>query len=157
MKKALKPLKSVSLLVVHCVFCKPSRPFSVETLIACGEAKYGQCSYHYYVRTNGDIIPLLPESVQGVHARHYNHCSLGIVYEGGMDERGQPADTRTPAQKASLWSLLKALTEEYPDARIVGHRDLPHVHKDCPCFSPSTEYSQLNGNQKLGKADFLSV
>ena len=143
MKKALKPLKSVSLLVVHCVFCKPSRPFSVETLIACGEAKYGQCSYHYYVRTNGDIIPLLPESVQGVHARHYNHCSLGIVYEGGMDERGQPADTRTPAQEASLWSLLKALTEEYPDARIVGHRDLPHVAKECPCFSCATEYAPL--------------
>lgn len=143
MKKALKPLKSVSLLVVHCVFCKPSRPFSVETLIACGEAKYGQCSYHYYVRTNGDIIPLLPESVQGVHARHYNHCSLGIVYEGGMDERGQPADTRTPAQKASLWSLLKALTEEYPDARIVGHRELPKVAKECPCFSCATEYAPL--------------
>ena len=72
----MKELKhsAVKLLVVHCVACKPSRPFSVENLIACGEAKYGQCSYHYYVRTNGDIIPLLPESVQGVHARHFNYC-----------------------------------------------------------------------------------
>ena len=147
----MKELKhsAVKLLVVHCVACKPSRPFSVENLIACGEAKYGQCSYHYDVRTNGDIIPLLPESVQGIHARHYNYCSLGIVYEGGIDEKGRNADTRTPAQKAALWSLLKELTEEYPEARIVGHNELPHVAKDCPCFSCEKEYFALQPENRL--------
>ena len=143
MKTALKPLKSVSLLIVHCTATKYTRPFSVENLIACGEAKYGQCSYHYYVRRNGDIIPLLPESVQGVHARHYNYCSLGIVYEGGLDENGQADDTRTEAQKHALYELLKDLTEEYPEARILGHCELPHVAKDCPCYLPSQEYVAL--------------
>lgn len=149
-----KPLKhdSVKWLVVHCVANKCNRPFSVETLIACGMEKYGQCSYHYYVRYNGDIIPLLPESVQGAHAKHYNDCSLGIVYEGGLDESGRAADTRTEAQKASLWSLLKALTLDYPDARILGHNELPmqqvngkitYVAKDCPCFPASKEYAAL--------------
>ena len=38
------------MLVIHCTATKCNRPFSVENLIACGEAKYGQCSYHYYVR-----------------------------------------------------------------------------------------------------------
>ena len=104
---------------------------------------YGQCSYHYYVRRNGDIIPLLPETVRGVHARGYNHCSIGIVYEGGLDEKGRPADTRTELQKASLWSLLKALRAEYPTARIVGHNELPGVTKACPCFSCKTEYADL--------------
>ena len=113
----MKPLKSVKLLIIHCVANRCNKPFSVEKLIACGEAKYGQCSYHYYVRRNGDVIPLLPESVQGVHARHYNYCSLGIVYEGGLDENGVAADTRTEAQKHSLYELLKELTAEYPDAR----------------------------------------
>ena len=143
--EGMKELKhsAVKLLVVHCVACKTSRPFSVENLIACGKAKYGQCSYHYYVRLNGEIVPLLPESVQGVHARHYNHCSLGIVYEGGLDEKGRAADTRTAAQKASLWSLLKELAEEYPGARIVGHCELPHVAKSCPNFLASVEYAAL--------------
>ena len=169
----MKPLKSVRLLVVHCTATKCNRPFSVENLIACGEAKYGQCSYHYYVRRNGDVIPLLPETVQGVHARHYNYCSLGIVYEGGLDENGQPADTRTEAQKHSLYELLKELTAEYPDARIIGHcelpkqrvpielvlnwpsRDgsrrsqLPHVAKKCPCFLPSTEYAELQPDSRV--------
>ena len=143
MNKSLNPLKKVSLLVVHCTASKCNRPFSTENLIACGEAKYGQCSYHYYVRRNGDVIPLLPESVQGVHAKHYNHCSLGIVYEGGLNERGIADDTRTEAQKHSLYELLKDLHDDYPEARILGHCELPHVAKKCPCFLPSQEYAEL--------------
>lgn len=141
----MKPLKhsDVKLLVVHCVACKASRPFSVENLIAVGKAKYGQVSYHYYVRTNGDIIPLLPESVQGVHARHYNHCSLGIVYEGGLNEKGISADTRTEAQKHAMYKLLKDLTKDYPEAHILGHCQLPGVAKACPCFPASEEYASL--------------
>ena len=141
----MKPLKhdSVKLLIVHCVANKCNRPFSVENLIACGKAKYGQCSYHYYVRRNGEVIPLLPETVQGVHARHYNYCSLGIVYEGGLDENGVAADTRTDAQKHSLYELLKDLSADYPQARILGHCELPRVAKDCPCYLPSKEYADL--------------
>ena len=141
----MRPLKhsDVKLLIVHCVANRCDRPFSVDNLIACGVPKYGQCSYHYYVRRDGSIIPLLPESVQGVHARRYNHCSLGIVYEGGLDPRGHPADTRTEAQKHALYELLKGLKDDYPDARILGHCELPRVAKACPCYFPSKEYADL--------------
>lgn len=139
----MKPLKSVKLIIIHCVANRCDIPFETENLKACGKAKYGQCSYHYYIRRNGDIIPLLPESVQGVHARHYNHCSLGIVYEGGLNEQGQAADTRTEAQKHAMYELLKELTDEYPEARILGHCELPGVAKRCPCFTASKEYADL--------------
>ena len=89
----------------------------MESLINCGKQKYGQVSYHWYVRRNGDIIPLLSESVQGIHVKGYNWCSLGIVYEGGLDEQGHPADTRTEAQKHALIALLRALKADYPDAQ----------------------------------------
>ena len=144
----MKPLKSVKFLVIHCVANRCNRPFSVENLIACGKAKYGQCSYHYYVRYDGSVIPLLPENVQGVHARGYNYCSLGIVYEGGLDENGNPADTRTEAQKASLVALLRSLNEDYPTAKIVGHCELPGVHKACPCYYPSKEYADLQPQER---------
>jgi N-acetyl-anhydromuramyl-L-alanine amidase AmpD len=78
----------------------------------------------------------------GAHARHYNAHSIGVCYEGGLDEKGRAADTRTPAQRATLIALLRSLKVDYPDARILGHRDLPNVHKDCPCFDCS-EYSNL--------------
>ena len=139
----MKPLKVVKYLVVHCVANRCNKPFSVESLINCGKAKYGQCSYHYYVRSDGSVIPLLSESVQGIHDKGYNWCSLGIVYEGGLDEQGHPADTRTEAQKHTLIALLRALKADYPDAQILGHRDLPWVKKDCPCFDARAEYLNL--------------
>ena len=140
----MKPLKAqdVKWLVVHCSASRCNRPFTVERLIETGRQRFGQPSYHYYVRRNGCVIPILPESVQGVHAVGYNHCSIAVCYEGGLDENGNAADTRTELQKASLYELLKQLRRDYPQARIIGHRELPNVRKDCPCFSTS-EYADL--------------
>ena len=141
----LKPLAhdAVKLLIIHCVANKCNRPFETEKLINCGVAKFGQPSYHYYVRCNGEVIPILPENVRGAHARHYNSCSLGIVYEGGVNERGKADDTRTEAQKNAMFGLLKDLTEEYPEAHILGHCELPGVIKPCPNFIASKEYASL--------------
>ena len=140
----MKPLKAqdVKWLVVHCSASRCNRPFTVERLIETGRQRFGQPSYHYYVRRNGYVVPILSESVQGVHAVGYNHCSIAVCYEGGLDENGNAADTRTELQKASLYELLKQLRRDYPQARIIGHRELPHVAKDCPCFSTS-EYADL--------------
>lgn len=129
--------------MVHCSATRCDRPYSVENLISTGVAKYGQASYHWFVRRNGNIVPILPESVRGAHARGYNRCSIGICYEGGINTRGKNDDTRTPQQKASLYELLKQLHRDYPKARIIGHRELPHVAKDCPCFTASSEYADL--------------
>ncbi len=140
----MKQLKAqdVKWLVVHCSASRCNRPFTVERLIETGRQRFGQPSYHYYVRRNGCVVPILPESVQGVHAVGYNHCSIAVCYEGGLDENGNAADTRTELQKASLYELLKQLRRDYPQARIIGHRELPHVAKDCPCFS-CAEYTDL--------------
>ena len=78
-----------------------------------------------------------PEEMVGAHARHYNAHSIGVCYEGGLDEKGRAADTRTPAQKKALLTLLLSLKQDYPDAEIVGHCELEGVHKACPCFSCS--------------------
>ena len=59
---------------------------------------------------------------------------ISICYEGGLDANGHPADTRTLAQKVTMEELLHSLCVDYPDAEILGHRDLPNVRKDCPCF-----------------------
>lgn len=140
----MKPLKAqdVKWLVVHCSASRCNRPFTVERLIETGRQRFGQPSYHYYVRRNGYVVPILSESVQGIHAVGYNHCSIAVCYEGGLDENGKAADTRTELQKASLYELLKQLRRDYPQARIIGHRELPHVAKDCPCFS-CAEYADL--------------
>lgn len=138
--------QDVKLIIIHCSATRCDRPFSVESLIATGNARFGQPSYHYYIRMDGEVIPTLPENVRGAHARHYNRCSIGVCYEGGLNAKGKADDTRTEAQKKSMLELLKDLREEYPEARIIGHRELPHVAKDCPCFDAASEYADLNKN-----------
>ena len=140
----MKPLKAqdVKWLVVHCSASRCNRPFTVERLIETGRQRFGQPSYHYYVRRNGYVVPILSESVQGIHAVGYNHCSIAVCYEGGLDENGKAADTRTELQKASLYELLKQLRRDYPQARIIGHYELG-AKKDCPCYPASKEYAKL--------------
>ena len=129
--------QNVKWIVVHCSGSRCNHPFTVEGLINTGKERFGQPSYHYYVQRNGNIVPILPESVQGVHAVGYNHCSIAVCYEGGLDEHGAYADTRTELQKHALFELLKQLHQDYPQARIVGHTELPGAHKPCPCFDVS--------------------
>ncbi|MCD8165543.1 MAG: N-acetylmuramoyl-L-alanine amidase, partial [Bacteroides sp.] len=86
---------------------------------------------------------------KGIHAKGYDDQSIGICYEGGLDEEGKPCDTRTCWQKHSLKVLIKALLMDYPDCRIVGHRDImedvaelqdEYCLRECPCFEVSEEF-----------------
>ena len=81
----------------------------------------------------------------GAHCVGHNAHSIGVCYEGGLDIRGRPADTRTEAQRCSLRKLIEQLHAAYPKALIVGHHDLNPM-KDCPCFD-AAEYADLNGVQ----------
>ncbi len=103
--------------------------------------KFG-VGYHYVIRRDGTREKGRPEWLVGAHCLNHNKYSIGICYEGGYDARGQPADTRTPAQKAEMRRLLEELHERYPHAVIVGHRDLTH-DRDCPCFDAAHEYKDL--------------
>ena len=136
-------MRKIDLIVVHCSATRSDRRFTVEDLIACHNARFGFTGYHYYITRDGQLYQTRHENLVGAHARHYNQHSIGVCYEGGYDEKGREADTRTEAQKHALWALLKSLKVDYPDAQIVGHRDLPGVRKGCPCFDAKTEYASL--------------
>ena len=104
--------------------------------------KFG-IGYHYVIRRDGTIEPGRPEWMVGAHCLNHNAHSLGICYEGGLDIRGDPADTRTPAQKEALRWLLGQLHRAYPRAVILGHHDLD-PQKDCPCIPDvAHEYADL--------------
>jgi N-acetyl-anhydromuramyl-L-alanine amidase AmpD len=78
----------------------------------------------------------------GAHCLNHNKYSIGVCYEGGLDSRGQPADTRTAEQKSAMRNLLEDLHKRHPRAVIVGHRDLSH-DRDCPCFDAVSEFADL--------------
>ena len=129
-------MRQINLLVVHCTASRPNQDLPFERLDQMHKARgWKCCGYHYYITRDGQLHMGRPEEMIGAHARHYNAHSIGICYEGGLDEKGRSADTRTPAQRAALIALLRSLKVDYPDAEIVGHCELEGVHKDCPSFS----------------------
>lgn len=139
--------RKISLIVIHCSATRVTQDFTFEKLEACHLARgFRSIGYHYYITKDGVIYPGRPESEIGAHARHFNAHSIGICYEGGLDADGNPADTRTKAQKQSLQNLLTSLCVDYPEAEILGHRDLPNVHKSCPCFSVQAWLNEIKFN-----------
>ena len=129
--------RKINLIVIHCSANRSNQRFTVEMLKACHNARFNGkgIGYHYFIEKDGQVFQTRDENEIGMHARHYNAHSIGICYEGGLDEKGRPADTRTPAQRAALIALLRSLKIDYPDAEIMGHCELEGVHTACPSFS----------------------
>ena len=140
--------RKINLIVLHCSSTRSNQRFTVEMLKACHNARFNGkgIGYHYFIEKDGQVFQTRDENEIGMHARHYNAHSIGICYEGGLDEKGRPADTRTEAQKAAILFLLKDLKKDYPNAKVVGHRDFPNVKKECPCLDVASDpdYRQLN-------------
>ena len=133
------------MVVIHCSAVKPDQLSSVAQIDSWHRErgfKFG-VGYHYVIRRDGSIEAGRPEWMVGAHCVNHNKYSIGVCYEGGLDARGQPADTRTAAQKASLRQLLTDLHRRYPRAVIVGHHDL-NPQKECPCIkNVAEEYKDL--------------
>ena len=104
--------------------------------------------YHYTVFPDGKIEQLLPESEVSNGVQGYNSTSINVCYIGGVDKQGRPIDNRTDAQKASLIAIIKELKTRYPDAVIMGHREIwgsspKNWKKMCPCFNAGEEYKDI--------------
>lgn len=108
--------------------------------------------YHYLIDKDGVIHQLLDDSKVSNGVKGYNSTSINVAYIGGIHSSGKGVDNRTEQQKKSLRSLLKVLHSRYPDAQIMGHRDIsPDTNgngivdpweriKECPCFNAMDEY-----------------
>ena len=138
-------MRTITLLVIHCSAVKPDQTSSAAQIDTWHRRdrhyKFG-IGYHYVVRRDGSIEPGRPEWMVGAHCKNHNAHSLGICYEGGLNARGDPADTRTLAQKLAMVQLLEVLHRRYPKALIAGHHDL-NPQKACPCFDAVKAYAEL--------------
>ena len=142
-------MRTISLIVIHCSAVRPDQTSSAADIDSWHRDrgfKFG-IGYHYVIRRNGEIEPGRPEWMVGAHChvkgQNHNKYSIGVCYEGGLDIRGQPADTRTAEQKAAMRQLLEDLHRRYPRAVIVGHHDM-NPNKDCPCIiNVAKEYADL--------------
>ena len=90
-------MRIINLIVVHCSATRGDCTLSPEDLDRLHRRRgFNGTGYHYYIRKDGTVH--LTRSIEriGAHAKGFNAHSIGICYEGGLDCRGRPADTRTP-------------------------------------------------------------
>jgi N-acetyl-anhydromuramyl-L-alanine amidase AmpD len=142
-------MRTISFIVLHCSLVFPWQRSSAEDIDNWHKqrvTKDGQhwkgIGYHLVVRRDGSVEKGRPIEEQGAHCYPHNRHSIGICYEGGLNEAGEPDDTRTPEQKKALLKLLEEFHQRFPKALIVGHRDLAPGRK-CPCFDAVSEYRDL--------------
>lgn len=136
---------AVRYLVIHCSATRCDRDYTAEQLLRDHKARgFRTVGYHFYIRRDGSVTQHRKLLEVGAHCRPWNRCSIGICYEGGLDEQGRPADTRTPEQTEQLILLLMRLVKLFPDTRIRGHRDMPgSIPKACPCFDAERVFGYL--------------
>jgi len=148
--------RNINLIVIHCSATRFMLDYTPEMLLRDHKARgFNTWGYHFYIRKSGQRVALRPLELAGAHVTGFNRDSIGICYEGGCDNTGKPADTRTIQQKNAIVALLQELVVHYPDAEICGHRDLsPDKDGDgiiepnewvkmCPCFDAKKEYKMI--------------
>lgn len=150
-------MRHVDTIVIHCSASREDRDYTFEDCIRDHKARgFKTCGYHFFIRKDGKVHLGRLLSEVGAHAgKGHNANSIGICYEGGLDSKGKPKDTRTEAQKVAIIKCIKEAKEYGKITKIVGHRDLspdldgdgivePHEFiKQCPCFDAIPEYKHL--------------
>ena len=135
-------MRNISLIILHCSGIRPGQCSSTKQIDHWHRTLgWRGIGYHYVVRRDGTVERGRPENIPGAHCQGHNKHSIGVCYEGGLDAAGQPADTRTEAQKQALHLLVQELKERYPKALVLGHHDL-NRYKACPCFDVKKEFGE---------------
>ena len=90
--------------------------------------------YHRVIKGDGTTVQGRPDWAVGAHAQGLNYCSVGVSLEGNFEG----VDIPTEAQIQALKDNIADLKGKYPNAKVIGHRDVaeiidnPQVATACP-------------------------
>ncbi len=119
--------KKISLLIVHCSDTENTQNLSAADIHKMHLGfRWDGIGYHKIITRSGKVENGRPEYWIGAHVKGKNHVSLGVCLIG--------RDNFTKNQFISLERVLKKWKKEYPNAKIVGHRDVGNTQKTCPNF-----------------------
>jgi N-acetylmuramoyl-L-alanine amidase len=128
-------------IVIHCSQTRPSQSFVDAKWIdrlhrGNGWLKIG---YAIVITRLGEIQRGREDNEVQAAVKGYNHTSFNLCLVGGAKEENwkEAEDNFTAEQWESLKKTLEELLIKYPDAQIVGHRDLDDS-KFCPSFNVRT-------------------
>ncbi|MGQ0829341.1 MAG: N-acetylmuramoyl-L-alanine amidase [Bacteroidota bacterium] len=131
----MKNPRNIKYIVVHCTATPTSTTLESIRQYWKEVRKWGDTpGYHYLIKRDGSIVQLLDEKKNSYGVYHHNNECISIAYIGGIDKDGKPVDNRSESQKHAMFDKIVQLTEKYPNAEVLGHRDFAGVKKACPCF-----------------------
>lgn len=138
--------EDVKYLVIHCADTKPSMDIGKKEIDRWHRKRgFNGCGYHFIIRRDGKIEEGRPVTTPGAHALPHNRVSLGICLVGGQEQdSADPEDNFAAVQMGTLLSLLLDLKTQFPNAAVVGHRDL-NKGKACPSFDAKSWWACNRG------------
>lgn len=136
-------MRDIKEIIVHCTATREGQSHTLSDVTLWHKNRgFRTIGYHYLVLLDGTVKRGRAEHEIGAHCLGKNATSIGVCYVGGLAADGKtPKDTRTPAQKAALRSLIKELRSRYPAATVHGHKEF--AAKACPCFNAAAEYAAV--------------
>lgn len=134
-------MRVINQILIHCSATSEYMDIGVDEIRTWHKERgWSDVGYHFIIRRDGTPEKGRAVEIAGAHAKGYNAHSIAICLVGGVDKNQQPTDNFTDDQMETLDILLMSLIEMYDTVIDVrGHRDLPDVAKDCPCFSVEEE------------------
>jgi len=85
--------------------------------------------YHMVIEGSGKIVRGRQLFDIGAHVRGHNRNSVGICLAG---DNTNLAHRWVAAQIVSLKTVLEVFGALFPDATVLGHRDMPDTETECP-------------------------
>jgi N-acetylmuramoyl-L-alanine amidase len=134
-------MREIKYIVVHCTATPQTT--TVKSIQNHWKNNLGWKSpgYHRLIDASGKIHVLSNYALPTNGAAGFNTVSIHVSYIGGVDGK-KAVDNRTPEQKEVMLQLLTELKVQFPNAKILGHRDLG-AKKACPSFDAIAEYKNL--------------
>ncbi len=134
-----KSKRNITKIVVHCSATPQGRYHTAQDLHRWHKERgWAGIGYHYVLCTGGALQQGRGINYTGAHAKGYNKNSLAICLIGGTNSEHVPTENAfTQDQLLFLEAFLIEMHAMYPNAEVLGHRDLPNVTKACPCLEVS--------------------
>lgn len=140
--------KKTYAIVIHTTATRPVQKLTIAILRAWHKARgFSDIGYHRVIFRDGTVGVGRGRDVVGAGVEGWNAVTLHISLEGGLDNKtAKPENNYTPEQFKLLEQEIRKELTFYPNAVIIGHRDLSpdtdhdgkvEQHewlKECPCF-----------------------
>jgi N-acetyl-anhydromuramyl-L-alanine amidase AmpD len=140
-------MRKIDKIIIHCSASPNGRHTTVDDIDAWHRARgfrrtnplinspLTSIGYHFVIYTDGSVHTGRAVEEVGAHVGGHNAASIGICMVG--------TDAFMSGQWDALAKVIANLKEQYPDAEILGHRDIPGVKKTCPGFDVKSWLKEL--------------